>query len=254
MVRLKTKNDIEKLQISGKILAAVLGELQRNALEGVSLLSLEKKARKTLKDFDAKPSFLGYQSSKKSEPFPSAVCASVNDGLVHGVPDDYRLQNGDVLKIDLGVNYKGFITDGAVTLGIGKITSVAEKLIKATKLALEEAIKVCKIGNYTGDIGWIVESVIKNYEFSVAEKLTGHGVGFDVHEDPSIYNFGEKGSGVLMEEGLVIAIEPMVIAGGPEVVEKEDGSFYTKDGTLSAHFEKTVAITSSGPLVLTPID
>ncbi len=252
MIRLKTESDIEQLKISGKILVAVIGELQRSAVEGVSLLEIDQKARKSLKEFKAKPSFLDYHSSKKSAPFPAAICASVNDGLVHGIPDDYRIKSGDVLKIDLGVDYNGFITDGAVTVGIGKISSVAEKLLKATKAALEEAIKICKAGNYTGDIGWIIENVAKNYEFSIAEKLTGHGVGFEVHEDPSVYNFGERGSGILMENGLVIAIEPMIIAGSGEVIEKEDGSFFTKDGSLSAHFEKTIAVTENGCIDLTP--
>lgn len=254
MIRLKSEADIEKLKISGKILATVLTRLQNMVEPGVTLNELNFLAKKLIKEFGAKPSFLGYRQSKNSPAFPAAICASVNENLVHGIPDDYALKSGDLLKIDLGIDYGSYITDGAVSVGVGAISPLAEKLIKATKLSLEEGIKTCKLGNRTGDIGWIIEKTVKNLGFSVAEKLTGHGVGFEVHEDPSIYNYGEKGTGQPLEEGLVIAIEPMVITGSAEVVENSDGSFSSRDKSLTAHFEKTVAITKNGPIILTPIE
>ena len=253
MIRLKSPKDISQLKISGQILATVIESLKSAALPGVPLKDLDKKARSIIKEFGAIPAFLGYKSKKSDKPYPAAICASVNEKIVHGVPDHYSLKSGDVLKIDVGINYRGYITDGAVTIGVGEISPLAEKLIKATKTALEEAIMVCHEGKKTGDIGWVIENTVKNYGFSIADKLTGHGVGFEIHEDPSIYNFGEKGTGLELEDGLVIAIEPMVATGDSSVIENPDGSYTMKDGGLSAHFEKTIVITRNGPEVLTPI-
>ena len=254
MNNLKTREDIVHLKISGKILASVLNELKKKAVIGASLKSLDLKARELIKSLDAKSAFFGYQSKKDSRPYPAAICTSVNEKIVHTIPDKYILKNGDVLKIDLGINYKSYITDAAITIGIGKISPLAEKLIKATRTALYEAIKICRPGKKIGDIGWVIESTVKNYGFSVVKKLTGHGVGFELHEEPSVYNFGEQGTGIELEEGLVLAIEPMVAAGSGELIEKENGEFFTKDGSLSAHFEHTVAITKNGPEILTLIE
>ena len=250
---IKTKNDLENLRISGKILSLVLSELRDMAKIGTTLRALDERARSLISDNSGKPAFLGYQNKKDAPPYPSAICASVNERIVHCVPDEYKLKDGDVLKIDAGVIYKGYITDAAITVGIGLISPKSEKLIKATKSALEEAIKICKPGKTTGDIGWVIEKTVKNYGFSVVEKLPGHGVGRSIHEPPNIFNYGQRGEGVPLESGMVIAIEPMVSAGGGEIEEERDGGIKTKDGSLSSHFEKTVAITESGCEVLTPM-
>lgn len=250
----KTERDLEGLRASGRILAIVLNNLREEAHEGVRLLYLDELARELLKSAGAKPAFLGYKGESSRKPYPAAICTSLNDQIVHGLPTNYVLKEGDVLKIDLGADYQGYITDAAVTLAIGKIGAVAEKLISATQTALHEAIKVCKLGNHTGDIGWVIEQTVKNYGFSVVKNLTGHGVGFALHEEPTVYNYGERNTGVLLQAGMVLAVEPMVSAGLGETVDNPDGSFSTKDKSLSAHFEKTVAITESGPEILTPFE
>lgn len=252
MVRLKSKSDIQLLKISGRILVRVLKELEKKARPGVSLLDLEKRAREIIQTYGGEPAFLGYKSKSDATPYPAAICASVNEGLVHGIPYDVPLQDGDLLKIDVGVSYKNRLTDAAITIEVGKAPGNAKRLRKCTLEALKQAVRACKPGGHTGDIGWAVEQTVKKYGYSVAEKLSGHGVGLEVHELPTVHNYGEKGTGEELVPGMVIAIEPMVIAGGGEIVEKEDGGFGAKDGSLTAHFEKTIAITNKGYIDLTP--
>lgn len=252
MIRLKSARDIVVLRTSGRILAALLSELQTRAGIGVTLESLDRVARSFLVEHGARPAFLGYRPAATSEPYPAAICTSVNDVVVHGIPSAYALKNGDVLKIDAGVDYNGYFTDSAVTVLIGKPRSQKIiSLLETTKHALEEAIAVARAGNTVGDIGYAVQKTVAAGGFSVIRGLTGHGVGFAVHEEPSIENRGTKGKGLVLESGLVIAIEPMVSITSPRVIQKDDGSFVTADGSIAAHFEHTIAITKEGCEVLT---
>ncbi len=194
---------------------------------------------------------MGYRPEGGARAFPSAICASLNDVVVHGVPSRRMLKNGDLLKIDIGVNYKGYITDGAVTVPVGTISKDAKRLVETTNTALKKAISECRSGKKLGDIGYAVESVARKGKCSVIRGLTGHGVGFELHEDPTVLNFGKKGTGMPLEEGLVLAIEPMLSLGSPDIIQLRDESYGTSDGSLSAHFEHTIAITENGPEVLT---
>ena len=253
MIKLKSERDLEFLKVSGQILASTLAVLKSAAKEDVTLKFLDNLARNLLKEADATPAFLDYKSEGASKPYQAAICTSLNEQIVHGLPTEYKLKNGDVLKIDLGVNYKGYFTDAAVTIGIGQISEEARKLIAVTEKALYKAIEECRLGKHLGDIGWIIEKIAREDDFSVVRGLTGHGTGFELHEDPTVYNFGKRGEGCELKEGLVLAIEPMTSVGSGETKQQNDESFVTKDGSLSAHFEHTVAVTRKGPLILTKL-
>lgn len=250
-MKLKTPEDIGFLRESGRILAGVLLALREKTREGTRLFWLDELARELLQKEKARAAFLGYKQDRNGKPFPAAICASVNEQVVHGIPLDYILKSGDLLKIDIGVDYRGYITDAAITIPIGVISKTAEQLIRVTKESLDRAISECISGNHLGDIGFAVEEYVESSGFNIIRGLTGHGVGFELHEDPTVYNFGRRGEGIELEPGLVLALEPMVSAGLDEVEELLDGSFVTKDGSLSAHFEHTVAITENGPEVFT---
>ncbi len=252
-IRLKNEKDLQVLRQSGLILASVLELLKDAAKVGVKLSHLDELARRLIEESGGKPAFLGYRPEGAAKPYPSSICTSVNEVMVHGLPSNYVLKSGDVLKLDAGVIYKGYFTDAAITVPIGDISNEAKKLIQATKESLEKGIEVCTPGNRLGDIGYAVEGVVKKHGFTVIQNLTGHGVGFALHEEPTIYNFGEKGKGIELTPGMVLAIEPMVAITSERVRQKEDDSFVTEKGDLSAHFEHTVAITESGPEVLTKI-
>lgn len=251
MIRLKNAKDLAMLRRSGRLLAEVLKILAAEARAGITLQSLDYHARTLIEQGGGKPAFLGYKPEGSKKPYPAAICTSVNDQIVHGVPSDYVLKEGDILKIDCGVNYKGYFTDSALTVGIGKISSSARKLINVTKEALTKAIEVCLPGNHIGDIGWKIENYVKKNNFSIIKGLTGHGVGFAIHEDPTVYNYGKKGEGLKLQSGLVLAIEPMTSVGSGETRQLPDESFAAKDGSLTAHFEHTVYIGEDGPEVLT---
>lgn len=250
-IRLKSEKDLIILRESGKILASVLEVLKNAARAGVKLSYLDEVARKLIKEAGAKPAFFGYQPEGASKPYPAAICTSMNEVVVHGLPTDYALKPGDVLKIDLGVDYKGYITDAASSVGIWPISKEAEKLMAVTERALREAIRVLASGGHLGDIGAAAEEIVKKSGFQVIKNLTGHGVGFELHEDPTIYNYGRRGEGIELKPGMVLAIEPMVSVSSSRVVQQVDDSFITEDGSLSAHFEHTVAITEKGVEVLT---
>lgn len=251
MIKLKTKKDLEFLRKSGAILARVLQSLAEEAKEGVPLSYLDMKARALISASDATPAFLGYTPEGARIPFPAAICASVNEEVVHGLPREYKLRPGDLLKIDLGVNYKGYITDAATTVAIGKVPRRVFDLMHATEDALADAIAVCKEGNRLGDIGYAIEKRIQKAKFSVVQGLTGHGTGFRLHEDPTVWNFGRKGEGMVLKEGLVLAIEPMAAMGKGTALERHDGAFVTYDSSLAAHFEHTVFIKKNGCEILT---
>jgi len=252
-IRLKNEKDLAMLRQSGLVLASVLEFLKDAAKPGVQLSRLDELARRLIEESGGKPAFLGYRPEGALKPYPASICASVNEVVVHGLPSGYVLKSGDVLKLDAGVNYKGYFTDAAITVPVGEVSPEARKLIQTTKEALERGIEACRPGNHLGDIGEAIESFVKKRGFKVIRNLTGHGVGFALHEEPDIYNFGEKGKGLVLEAGMVLAIEPMVAMKSERARQKGDDSFVTEKGDLSAHFEHTVAITEEGPEVLTQL-
>jgi len=247
----KSPEKIEKIKHSGRILGFALKKLREHVAPGVSLLELEDLAREVIEEHGGKPAFLGYQPYGAEEPFPFALCTSVNDVIVHGRPYDLVLKDGDIVSLDLGVNWKGGISDAAISIGVGKVSKQDQKLIQVTKEALEEGIKVIKAGKTTGDIGHAIEKKILSGGGKIIHSLTGHGVGDKVHEDPPIYNYGSPGSGVTLEEGMVIAIEPMVSFTSGYIKQLEDDSYATMDGSKSAHFEHTVLVRKNSGEILT---
>jgi len=251
MVKIYSPEEIKIIAESGKILAVIFKQLKQEIKVGASLKYLDNLVYRLAKENGAQPAFLGYRPEGARKPYPASICASLNDVVVHGLPTDYYLKEGDVLKIDFGIKYGGFYSDAAFTVGLGKIPAEAKNLIRATKAALEEMIRHAKPGNHLGDLGWAVERVAKKFNVSVIKGLTGHGIGKDLHEDPSVYNYGEKGKGMELKSGMVLALEPMLSTGSGEIKQKADDSWATMDGKYSAHFEHTVAITAKGNQVLT---
>ena len=239
------------MRVSGKILKKTMNALVRRAKIGTRLIDLDRLAKEIIEKNGARSAFFRYQPEKATKRFPAFICVSVNDVVVHGIPNFYILKKGDLLKIDIGINYQGYITDAAKTIAISVISDKANLLIKATKEALEKAIDVCRINNTLGDIGYAIEKTAKKYNVSVIRQLGGHGVGFKLHEDPIIHNFGVPKTGIVLKEGMVLALEPMFCLGNGEIAELSDGSFITVDNSLSAHFEHTVAITKKEPRILT---
>lgn len=252
-ITIKSEEEIEALREGGKILSDVLKELEIFAKPGVSTGFLNQKAREMILTRNAEPSFEGYKSSFFDRPYPAAVCASLNNVVVHGLPsENVLLKEGDILKLDLGVKYKNLFTDAAITIGIGKMTDEKNKLINVTKRALALAINEVKPENHIGDIGYVIENYVEKEGLSVVKVLVGHGVGYAVHEEPSVPNYGKRGEGPVLKSGMVLAIEPMVTLGSDKVRELKDGFGYeTADSSLSAHFEHTVAVTDTGNSLLT---
>ena len=253
MISIKTKEEIKLLEQGGQILADVLKEVSGLAKIGVSTDFLNAKAKEMILARGAEPAFEGYQPSFSDKPYPAAICASLNNVVVHGLPSKkIILKDGDILKLDIGVKYKNLFTDAALTISIGKMTDEKTKLINATKRALELAINEVRPGNHMGDIGFAIENCLEKEGLSVVKDLVGHGVGYAVHEEPSIFNFGKKVEGIALKSGMVLAIEPMAALGGGEVRESKNGfGFETIDGSLTAHFEHTIAVIDDGCLVLT---
>jgi methionyl aminopeptidase len=249
MSKLKTAAEIEALAEGGKILARALQKVAAAAAPGVSTWELNRIAEEEIARAGAEPSFKGY--GKK--PFPAALCTSVNEVIVHGAPYKSQiLKEGDIIGLDLGVKYKNLYTDAAVSVAVGKISPLAERLLSVAKEALALAIAAARPGAKIGDIGWTIQTTAEKAGFQVVRELIGHGVGHAVHEDPQVPCYGEKGKGIVLEAGMVLAIEPMLTAGDYHLTTLPDGwGIRTKDGSLGAHFEHTVAITQSGPRVLT---
>jgi methionyl aminopeptidase len=248
---IKTREEIERIRVSGGILGSILRRMKVVAVAGVSLLELDALAREMIKEKGARPAFLGYRPGGARSAYPSAICASVNEVIVHGKPSQYKLVSGDVLKVDVGVNWQGGISDAAVTIPVGSVSKDGLKLIKATENALNEAIRAVKPGNTLGDIGYAVERTADKAGFYIAEGLTGHGVGTELQEDPVIYNYGKPKVGMRLKAGMVLAIEPMLCVGTPKILQRADDSFITADKSLSAHFEHTILVTETGAEVLT---
>ncbi len=246
MIIIKSDKEIELIREGGKILASVMDELEEMVVPGIATIDIDNKATQLTEEYGAKPSFRGYRG------YPASVCTSVNDKVVHGIPRDEILEDGDIIGIDFGLCYKDYFTDMARTIGVGNISKEAEKLINVTRDSLNLGIDQVRPGSKVGDIGNAVQSYVEANGYSVVRELVGHGVGRAVHEDPQIPNFGVKGRGPMLKKGMVIAIEPMVNIGSYEVKLFDDGwTFVTKDGSLSAHFEHTVAVVDGGYEILT---
>ncbi len=245
-IRLKSATEIAKLREANLIVADVLDLLEGSAKPGMSTWELNEIAAARLRQLKAESAFLGYHG------YPAVLCTSVNEVVVHGIPrKDVVLKEGDLLSIDFGAFKDGWCGDSARTLPMGQVSEQAAALIAATRESLDRAIEKCVPGNRLGDIGWAVQSHVEPKGYSVVRQFVGHGIGRDMHEEPHVPNYGEAGKGKRLSAGLVVAIEPMVNAGTQEVVIKEDGwTAVTRDGSLSAHFEHSVAITDDGPIVL----
>jgi methionyl aminopeptidase len=246
MISIKTAEEIEIMKKGGQILSRIIRELSNQAKPGLTTKELDEFTEKFISESGAKPAFKGYQG------FPAALCTAINEEIVHAVPSNRELKSGDILSLDLGILYQGFYSDMAVTLVIGEVEPETRRLIRVTKKALKRAISRTKQGKTIGDISQAVQSYVENQGFSVIRDLCGHGIGKQLHEDPEVPNFGQRHKGPELKEGMVLAIEPMVVMGKPGIEKTEDGFGYkTIDNSLSAHFEHTVLVTKQGGVVLT---
>ena len=248
MINLKTAHEIDLMARAGKLLASVLPPLRDACVPGVRTAELDKIADKLIRAGGATPGFLGYHG------FPKSICVSINDEAVHGIPGSRKVMAGDVVSLDLGLVLEGFWADAGTTVGVGKISKEADRLIKVTEEALYVGIAKAQPGGYLGDISSAIQKHVEKAGFSVIRQFVGHGIGRQMHEDPQVPNFGSPGTPPRLKPGMTLAIEPMVNAGSHEVYMKPDGwTICTADGALSAYFEHTVAITDNGPLILTAL-
>ncbi|MDD2927551.1 MAG: type I methionyl aminopeptidase [Candidatus Omnitrophica bacterium] len=246
MVPLKSEQDLQIIRQSAQILTKVMRRLSKVIREGVLTREIDALAEELILKENALPAFKGYKG------FPATVCTSVNEEIVHGIPSERRLKSGDIIGLDLGVKYNGYFSDAAVTLPIGIIPAKVKKLIQVTRQALAEGIKEAKPGNHLLDISAAIQRYVEKNGFSVVRQFVGHGIGTSLHEEPEIPNFGQPHQGLLLEKGMVLAIEPMVNLGGWEAEILDNGwTAVTRDGLPSAHFEHTVAVTEKGPEILT---
>ncbi len=247
MINYKSKNDIEKLRRAGLILAELLDKLGEQVKPGISTLDLEKFAQRFMDQAGVRPLFKGHQG------YPAVTCISVNEEIVHGIPSPKKILSvGDIIGIDSGLWLDNVCVDAARSFPVGEVKPEAVKLLEVTRKALDKGIQQAKAGNRIGDIGHAIQSYVESQGMSVVRGLVGHGVGFDLWEEPQVPNFGQVNKGLELKEGLVIAIEPMVTLGGWHIETLSDGwTIVTKDRSLSAHFENTIAITKAGPLILT---
>ena len=246
MIRLKNHDEIQRIKESGSILAELLKELEKIVEPGITTLELDRFSRDFVERKGAKPAFLGHLD------YPASLCASVNNEVIHGIPGKRKLQSGDIIGLDFGVNYKGYISDAAITLPVGGISDSARKLMTTTEEALRLAIEATREGGRIRDISTAVYTQARGAGFDVVREFCGHGVGFEVHEAPQIPNYIGRGPNPRLKEGMVLAIEPMINAGGSEIaILGDDWTVVTADGSLSAHFEHTVAVTRDGVEILT---
>jgi methionyl aminopeptidase len=243
----KSPAEIEQMAAAGEILVATLEMLEGHVRAGVTTGELDKLAERFIRSRGAEPTFKGYRG------FPGSICSSPNEMIVHGIPGRYKLSDGDIISIDVGVTLDGWVADAARTFPVGEITPAAQNLLAATIESLHAGIAQCRPGNRMGDVSSAIQGVAEGAGLAVVRSLVGHGVGRNMHEDPQVPNYGKPGKGPLLEEGMVLAIEPMTTAGRPAVRVGGDGwAIYSQDGSPAAHFEFTVAITADGPRVLTP--
>ncbi len=246
MIEIKSAEEIQLMRQAGKIVAMVLQEMEREVAPGVPTGRLDKKAEKLIRREGAEPAFLGYQG------FPASICASVNEELVHGIPGVRKLNEGDIISIDVGVYYRGFCGDAAVTFEVGRVSSSTRRLIEVTRNSLQKALDKVKEGNYLSDISHAVQSYVEAENYSVVRNYVGHGIGRQMHQEPQVPNFGPPGRGPRIKKGMAFAIEPMVNEGTWEVEVLEDNwTVVTRDRKLCAHFEHTVVAGENGPEILT---
>ncbi len=251
-MELRTPEEIEIMAEGGRRLGVVLQKLRAEVRPGVTTLALDHAARALIEAGGDIPAFLNYRPAGARRAYPYTLCSSVNDVVVHGQPSAMRvLKEGDIVKLDLGLIHKKFYLDAAITVGAGKVSAEVKKLMAVTEESLYAGIKEAKPGRTLGDIGYAIERVVRKNKFSVADGLTGHGIGRALHEDPTVFNFGDRGIGMKLKPGMVLAIEPMVAIGGGEIIQLRDEGYGTADKTWAAHFEHTVAITEKGPMILT---
>lgn len=249
MVIRKSVSELNKMRLAGLIVAETLSELRKMVEPGVTTLQLDTYAEKKIRSAGAYPTFKGYRK------FPSSICASVNDEVVHGIPSDRRLREGDIVKIDCGATLNGYVGDAAITVPVGKISSKIEELLETTRASLFRAVEKMVAGNRLYDVSYAVQEYVEGKGFSIVRDFCGHGIGQQMHEDPQVPNYGRPGTGPKLKEGWVLAIEPMVNMGTHEVHVLSDGwTVKTKDGKASSHFEHTIAVTSDGPVVMTALE
>jgi methionyl aminopeptidase len=243
----KSPAEIDAIAAAGEILVRTLRLLERQVRPGVSTAELDQAAERYIRSQGAVPTFKGYRG------FPGSICASPNSMVVHGIPGPYRLERGDVISLDVGVTLDGWVADAARTVPVGPVSALASHLLEATERSLFRGVEQCVAGNRLGDVSHAIQASAENDGLAVVRSLVGHGVGRNMHEDPQIPNFGDAGKGPRLQEGMVLAIEPMTTTGTIDVQSGEDGwAIYSADGSLAAHFEFTVAITADGPRILTP--
>jgi methionyl aminopeptidase len=252
MIIIKTDSEIERLRRGGPVLARILRTVAEAVVPGITTKSLDDLAARLIKEAGAKPAFLGYRPEGAARPYPASLIVSVNEEVVHGIPGDRVLKNGDIISLDLGINFEGVFLDHAVTVPVGEIGKEDKKLLSVAASALEEGIAAIIPGSTVGDIGYAIEQYVKPHKFGIIRTLSGHGVGRAIHEDPYVPNYGKKGKGAKLEPGMVIAIEPMITRGSEEVVLLDDDyTLITPDHSRAAHFEHTVLVTETGGEVLT---
>jgi methionyl aminopeptidase len=243
----KSPEEIDRMAAAGSVLVRCLKLLEGKVREGVTTGELDEAAERFIRSQGGEPAFKGYRG------FPGSICASPNSMVVHGIPGPYELQRGDLISIDVGVVLDGWVADAARTFPVGQVTPVAHKLLDTTKAALLDAVEQCRPGQRLGDVSHAVQARVEGEGLSVVRSLVGHGIGRSMHEDPQVPNFGEAGRVPLLEEGMVLAVEPMVNAGRHMVRMGDDGwAIFSQDGSLAAHFEFTIAVTAEGPRILTP--
>jgi methionyl aminopeptidase len=247
MIIKKTPAEIDKMARAGDILVRTMDLVAGKIRPGVTTQDLDLAAEKYIRSQGATPAFKGYRG------FPGSICASPNDMVVHGIPGRFRLSRGDTLSIDIGVIYDGWVADAARTFAVGEVSPVAAKLLQVTEESLFKAVEQCRPGNHLEDVGHAVQQHVEAAGFSIVRSLVGHGIGRSMHEEPQVANYGRPGKGVVLEEGMVFAVEPMTTAGRHMVRMGDDGwAIYSQDGSVTAHFEFTIAVTADGPRILTP--
>ena len=251
MILLKSRDEIARMRTASAVVAEVLATLREHAKAGVSTAELDEIAEDLIRKRGAKSAFKGYVVQGRT--FPATVCISINDEVVHGIPSKRRvLRDGDIVGLDFGLSIDGYFGDAAVTVPVGPVAEPARRLLETTKAALEAGIQAIEPGKYVSDISAAIQDVAEGAGYSLVREFVGHGIGRKLHEDPQVPNYRTGTRGVRLQEGLVLAIEPMVNEGGPDVYVREDGwTAATRDGRLSAHFEHSVAVTADGPYILT---
>ena len=248
MITVKSESELELMRVSGRIVGQALVELEKRVKPGVTTQELDKFAYEFFRKNDCVPAFLGYHG------YPATICTSVNDQVVHGIPDKRILQEGDIVGVDIGAFYKGYCGDSARTFSVGKASLEIQKLLKTTWEGLNKGIEQCRVGNRISDIGHAIQEYVESFGFSVVKDYVGHGIGQAMHEDPQVPNYGKPHQGPRLVQGMCLALEPMVNMGEDEVKVLEDGwTVVTKDGKFSAHFEDTIAVLADGPENLTRI-